>query len=121
MTKKTNLEQVSEVSEGAKVNNRIIPTIGRIVWYYPGEGFPGTLLGDQPCAADVVYVQNDDCVNLNVKDHNGACWAMGSVTLVQEDDEIPFTGYAMWMPYQVGQAKKHEVSDDKSDKGSSAS
>lgn len=62
----------------------IHPTIGRRVW-------------------------NDRLVNLTVAGHDGSMHARTSVPLLQDDDAAPATGaYAAWMPYQVGQAKKHE-------------
>lgn len=86
----------------------IAPTVGRIVWFRPGphRGIM-TVHGDQPLAAQVVYVWNDRLVNLLVTDHHGTQHAVSSVPLKQEGDERPLGGYAEWMPYQTGQAAKH--------------
>lgn len=87
----------------------IAPSVGRIVWFRPGAN-TGTMTarGDQPLAAQVVYVWNDRLVNLLVTDHIGTTHALSSVQLVQEGDERPAGGaYAEWMPYQTGQAAKH--------------
>lgn len=92
----------------------IKPTVGRVVWYRPSEEdlVSMTTFHDvpaQPLAAIVAYVWNDRLVNLTVSDHNGATQQRTSVPLVQEGD-TPFAGgrYCEWMPYQVGQAKKHD-------------
>jgi hypothetical protein len=96
----------------------IVPTIGRVVWYHPSpdqriEGQPN----DQLCAALVAYVWGDRMVNLTVSTPNGQTYGVTSVDLLQEGD--PARGgtargeterWCQWMPYQVGQAKKHEPS-----------
>lgn len=82
----------------------ITPTVGRVVWFYPGNCRPG----DQPWAALVAYVHGVRCVNLAVFDPNGCSFGQGDVVLLQEGDGDPETGtpHARWMPYQLGQAKK---------------
>lgn len=87
----------------------IKPTIGRVVWFQPGkpENHP---LRDQPFAAIVAYVWNDRTVNLAYFNENGEPRNATSVALLQDDDVKPEYGhFAEWMPYQVGQAKKHEA------------
>lgn len=84
----------------------IKPTVGRIVWYRDHQ--PG--LDYQPCAAIVTYVHSDRLVNLSVFDCDGEHRPHTSVTLVQENDPVPNGPYCEWMPYQIGQAKKHEES-----------
>ena len=113
----------------------IKPTVGRVVWFWPGA--PGvearpeflTLAGagegaePQPCSASIAYVFSDRLVNLTVSDHYGRPHNFTSVTLLQGDDARPSAGYfAEWMPYQVGQAKKVDAADkadkvDAADKG----
>jgi hypothetical protein len=91
----------------------IVPTVGRVVWFRP----PTTpILGFahhdplQPCAALVTHVWGDRLVNLVVFDSNGAPFGQTSVQLLQDDDLKPEHGrFCSWMPYQVGQAKKHEA------------
>lgn len=86
----------------------ITPTVGRIVWYWPrvNDGEP---ISEQPFAAIVTYVFNDRMINLAAFDHVGNAERHISVQLVQEGDAVPGLGdYAQWMPYQIGQAKKHE-------------
>jgi hypothetical protein len=89
----------------------ISPTVGRVVWYTPVDNDePERVVdhGDQPFAAIVTYVHNDRMVNLAVFGHNGVAQPRTSVQLVQEGDDKPSgTPYCEWMPYQLGQAKKH--------------
>jgi hypothetical protein len=85
----------------------IKPTIGRIVWYWEGDRTETS----QPHAAIVTYVWTDRMVNLAVFDEQGNQYNSTSVKLVQAEDEVAGlvgTSYAEWMPYQIGQAKKHD-------------
>ena len=84
----------------------ITPTVGRVVWYRRDP------TDDQPHMATVCYVWNDRMVNLAGFDHNGNPYKATSVTLRQEGDAQPLYPHAEWMPYQVGQAKKHEKKDE---------
>ncbi|MGY3535431.1 hypothetical protein [Bradyrhizobium sp. USDA 4452] len=91
----------------------IKPTVGRVVWFTPAAGdarFEGYAA---PFAAHVAYVWGDRCVNLMVILPNGS-GVVGetSVSLLQDEDSSASVGggrYAEWMPYQVGQAKKHDA------------
>ena len=87
----------------------IKPTVGRVVWYYK-DGLPLDV-NIQPRAALIAYVWGDRMVNLGGFDQNGVPFNATSVTLLQEGDDpsFPTQPVAVWMPYQVGQAKKHEV------------
>ena len=84
----------------------IKPTVGQVMWYWSVE----ESRGDQPLAAFVTYVHGDNMVNLCVFTPNGVPTSTTSVPVVQ--DGSPFTAgdspYVEWMPYQIGQAKKHE-------------
>jgi hypothetical protein len=82
----------------------IKPTIGRVVWFYPSEHKEG----DQPCSAQIAYVHSDTCINIGYFDHNGNAKQATSVTLFHGEGERPKSYFCEWMPYQVGQAKKHE-------------
>jgi hypothetical protein len=90
----------------------IKPTIGRVVWFTPSTTpSPGFAHIDpaQPCAAMVTHVWSDRMVNLVVFDANGNPHGKTSVALLQDDDpKSPHGYFCEWMPYQVGQAKKHE-------------
>jgi hypothetical protein len=86
----------------------IRPSIGRVMWYWPAKGDRG----EQPWAALVTKVWNDNMVNLVVFDPDGESSGETSVKVVQ--DGSPYAAddysYVVWMPYQIGQAKKHEES-----------
>jgi hypothetical protein len=87
----------------------IKPTVGRVVWYHPGK-WAGDLpkISGQPWAAIVTGVWSDTCVNLAVFDANGNAHKDTSVLLYQGEGPKPDGSYCEWMPYQIGQAKKHE-------------
>ena len=89
----------------------IVPTIGRVVWFWPAKGAHEPKV-EQPNAALIAYVHSDRMVNLAVFGADGSPCGETSVTLLQDDDKPPSVGrFASWMPYQVGQAKKHEAED----------
>lgn len=83
----------------------IKPTVGRVVWFR----FQPDL---SPLAAIVAHVWSDSCVNLAIFGQDGVPMSNPptSVRLIQEG-ETPPVGccYCEWMPYQIGQAKKHEA------------
>lgn len=89
----------------------ITPTVGRVVWYTPVGNEPGVTnhQDGQPFAAIVTYVWDDRMVNLAAFDHNGVVHSRTSVQLVQEGDEGPSGPSCRWMPFQIGQAKRHEA------------
>jgi len=85
----------------------IKPTIGRVMWFWPVKSERGA----QPYASLVTYVHDDNMVNLVAFTTDGVPFPAGSVAIVQ--DGSPYVAgdlpYAEWMPYQVGQAKRHEA------------
>lgn len=85
----------------------IIPTVGRVVWYWPAynPNLP-PVPNQQPFAAIVACVWGDRKVNLHVINHDGAPFAAKEVQLLQGDDLVPRNAYCAWMPYQKGQAAK---------------
>ena len=85
----------------------ISPTVGRIVLYRPAGSDPAA----QPHAAIVTFVHDDRCVNLAIFNEGGSLYHGTQVTLVQDGDATPETGYAEWMPYQKGQAAKTESAE----------
>ncbi len=88
----------------------ISPTPGRIVWFYPAPHDGIGRIGGQPLAAIVAGVHNDRLINLAVFDAYGSTQQRSNVELVQPDTTTPDGGaYATWMPYQVGQAAKHQA------------
>lgn len=88
----------------------ITPSVGRVVWFRA----PGLVQDAQPQAAIVAYVHDDRTVNLMVIGGTGIPQPLQCVTLVQDGDAIePGTCYCEWMPYQKGQAAKHEALEAK--------
>lgn len=94
----------------------ISPTVGRIVWYRPAQGFDTAMtVYDwlKPLAATVAYVWSDTCVNLSVVDHAGVVHQKTSVHLHQGDGPCASSPFCQWMPYQKGQAAKTEALEAK--------
>jgi hypothetical protein len=88
----------------------IHPSIGRVVWFY--QTTPDKP-GFQPEAAMVTYVHGDRMVNLVVFGPYGQPRGVTSVPLVQPEDVNTCVGfYCTWMPFQVGQAQRHEPQPD---------
>lgn len=93
---------------------KITPTVGRVVWFYPAtnqatSGFTPPAEGE-PLAAIIARVVDAEAgaVHLAVFDGAGVSRSEPYVKLVQEGEKVPADGrYAAWMPYQIGQAKKH--------------
>lgn len=87
----------------------ISPTPGRIVWFHPAPHDGVATLNGQPLAAIVAGVHSDRLINLAVFDAYGNSQQRSNVHLVQPDDAAPDCAHATWMPYQVGQAAKHQA------------
>lgn len=91
----------------------IIPTVGRVVWFYPApkSGEAGFVCNESggPYAAIVARVWNDRMVNLAVIDANGTLHSRTSVRLVQGDEPAPDSAFCGWMPFQKGQAAKQDT------------
>jgi hypothetical protein len=85
----------------------IVPTVGRIVWYYPGQNEAIKYHRDQPLAAVVSYVWSDRMVNLAVYDADGFPQSRTSVPLLQDDDKAPDAAHCAWMPFQKDQAQRY--------------
>jgi hypothetical protein len=82
----------------------IEPVNGRHVWIYHRAY-------EQPLAAIITYVQNPQVINVCAFLPDGKPWPMQSVTLVQDSGDSDVNAvkpYAVWMPYQKGQAQKTE-------------
>lgn len=75
------------------------PTVGRVVLYWPTEDENCDVLPEQPMAATVAYVFNDNMVNLSIAAHNGSVFGKTSVVMVNEEDKAA-PGQCEWMPYQ---------------------
>lgn len=90
----------------------IKPTIGRVVWYYPGpqeKRLHVQVKDEQPCVALICYVHTDSTVNLIVFDHFAFMHPRKDVELCQGDTAPSEREYCAWMPYQKGQAAKTEA------------
>lgn len=89
----------------------IVPTIGRVVWFHPATNSSDSSFAPAPiCAAIVVYVHSDTCVNLAVFDALGISHPKTSVQLIQDGEAPSQSGYyCEWMPYQKEQAAKTEA------------
>jgi hypothetical protein len=88
---------------------RIIPTVGRVVLFWPDVHYlEKRPEGEQPQAAIVTFVHGEECVNLAAHRHTGESYAQTSVRLQQSDSEPltdPRDPHATWMPFQLGQAR----------------
>lgn len=85
----------------------IKPTIGRVVWYKERG------LSDQFCDAHIVYVYNDNCINIAGFDRNGTPFARTSVILDHGPAAECIEYRACWMPYQKAAAAKDKTFGDK--------
>lgn len=87
----------------------ITPTVGRIVWVSrPFDSLDIT----QPEAATVIYVHGDRSVNVKGFNAHGEPFTLLNLDLLQDDDAKPENlPFAVWMPYQKGQAAKTEALD----------
>lgn len=90
----------------------ITPTVGRMLHYYPG-GRKQVLAGDQPMAATIAYVQDDQRrVNIGYLEHGGTHWNAADVLLVQPGDALPDERFCCWMEYQKAQARKIQAEEE---------
>jgi hypothetical protein len=86
----------------------IEPTPGRIVWFFPSIE-QGRDPNGQPLAAIVAKVLSERYLNLTVCHGDGTTYAAQSIQLLQDDDTAPEgAAHATWMPFQKGQAARHE-------------
>ena len=69
----------------------ITPTIGRVVYFRPGNGARSRMhiRDHQPCRADIVYVWNDRNIAVNVDDHEGQRHYFSPVVLIQDGEKPP--------------------------------
>lgn len=90
---------------------KIVPTIGRVVLYFPSEQDRQEgvdVFSAEPCCALVVFVHSETLVNLSVFDHAGFQHMRRSVSINVGDIG---EGRAEWMDYQLGQAAKAEKAE----------
>lgn len=73
------------------------PTVGSVVHYYPARSFHGVARDDdQPCAAIICHVIDDDTVNLVIFDKIGSVLKMERVTLLHDESVIKNGNYCKW-------------------------
>lgn len=89
----------------------IKPSIGRVVWFWE-SAIAAQRENAQPNAALVVFVHNDELVNLTVFSDVGYPGAYQHIPLWQGEGERPQGMHCEWMPYQKGQAAKAEAGGD---------
>ena len=87
----------------------MVPTIGRIVWYYPDADSNISTGRKEYVGCMVQEVSGNDVIVVGV-DIDGDSFAVYNIPLFKPD-EVPAVyvdvgGYATWMPYQVAQAEK---------------
>lgn len=92
----------------------IKPTVGRKLWFFASakhyEDFKAGLHEAQPFDATVIFVHNDNCVNIAAISHHGQPDVALGVMLAQEGDESEPTGaHCRWMPYQTAQQAKADT------------
>ena len=86
----------------------ITPTVGRVVWVIrPRE----TTDIHQPEIGLISYVWNDHMINVAGFDHDGKSFSITSLPLVQDDEPKPEGNFAVWMPFQKGQAARAEAAE----------
>jgi hypothetical protein len=101
------------------MNPVIKPTVGRVVWYFPG---PTDQMYDpsyvEPRSASIARVWDDNLVNLRVDDQHGTPVSRMKVPLFQEvaKDNPPKASYCTWMPYQKETAAKIAELEERSKK-----
>lgn len=87
----------------------IHPTVGRKVWFHPQKEdvAEGVDYRDQPLDATIVYVHSAGLVNLHVLDASGTAWKFEHVILLPGERNWDFpVRCAVWMPYQLKEARK---------------
>lgn len=91
----------------------IRPTVGRVVLvrrFNPDL----TPVSYQPEPALVSYVHSDSLINVGGVDANGKPFAITSLRLLQDDDEVDHPvgdAYAEWMPYQKQKAAEEAAAE----------
>lgn len=94
----------------------IKPTIGRVVWYWPGIPCPqgGCRDPEQPYKADIVFVHSDTVVSVAGYDHLGRPF-FNSLATLWEGEGHGHSPCWQWMPYQKGQAARAEKAEQQLD------
>jgi hypothetical protein len=100
--------------DNGEAMNTITPTIGRKVWLWVSTSQlrPDSVLDSkQAFDASVAFVHEDGRITVTFADHHGRTGTVTNAPIYDPKDTDQHTGggdsYCTWMPYQVGQAKKH--------------
>lgn len=84
----------------------IIPTIGRVVWFYP-QGAADLAQKRQPHCALIAYVHSDSEINIAAFNQLGNTYSKQYVKLIQEGELTDgLQSFCCWMPYQQAQAAR---------------
>lgn len=90
----------------------IKPTVGRVLWFYPG-GRSDYNSTKQPHSASVAHVNDNGTVNIGWLEHDGQHRSATGVPLVQAGEDLREGPFCMWMPGQQRQAAKTEAAEAK--------
>lgn len=94
--------QTPQNSKNSKNLPDMEPSVGRIVWYWPGCDEPG-----QPQAAIITYVHSSKMIGVAVLSPSGCVRFRSSVRLCQPSDtDSVLSEHCRWMPYQQAQHEK---------------
>lgn len=94
----------------------IKPTPGRMVLFFPAAHENMPTIDSQPLAAVVCGVVDDRTINICAFDAGGQPQPRRGIALLQDEDVSPTDqSYCAWMPYQVGQADKTEMTKAEAD------
>jgi hypothetical protein len=89
----------------------IIPTVGRVLHYYPAPNEFSTDEFDPPHAAIIVRVWSNTKVNLVCFDHNGSAYARQNVFLAQNGDPVSADhAHAVWPMSLIAQVNMAPIS-----------
>ena len=88
----------------------IVPTVGRVVWVIRPDAAVNI---DQPEVGFITYVRNNRLINVVGFNSIGVPFTSTSLRLLQDDDKKPGGDFAVWMPYQKGQAAEYEALEAK--------
>lgn len=92
----------------------IVPTVGRVVWYWPEGEVQMRMQLEQPCAAIIARVHSDTRINIAYFDENGHAHNRTGVRLIQ-DEKVGHGSpepICTWMPFQAGQQAKAQAAED---------
>lgn len=94
----------------------IQPTVGRKIWVFRDVGHFNNYKARpecwQPLDGNIVFVHPEGYINVAGFDSHGNHFAYLAVEIIDpEQDSLPMTAFATWMPYQLQSAKAAESTD----------